>query len=60
MGFSTKQLQEFISDQNLEASELVAILELSVTDIIRKFPREIKEHQDYFIPEGCLPDDDEY
>jgi hypothetical protein len=59
MGFTTKQLQEFISDQNLEASELVEILELTVTDIIRKFPNEIKEHQEYFIPEGCLPEEDD-
>lgn len=53
--FTTKQLQEFVSDQNLEVSELVVILELTVTDIINKFPKQLMEHKEYFIPTGCDP-----
>lgn len=45
---SDYRLREAVEDLNLSAGELAELLELTATDIIRKFPHKVRANMDKF------------
>jgi hypothetical protein len=47
---------QIITRTALDTDDLVSMLELTVEDILDKFPNKLYQHREKFIPEGCALD----
>lgn len=57
---SLKDLKEIIRETVFDPADLVGILEISIEELMHKFPEKIKQHRDEFEPQYNLFDDDEF
>lgn len=50
-------LQNQIANRtSLDVHDLVELLELTVEDVLKKFPNKLYTHREKFVPEGCSLD----
>lgn len=50
------ELRELVAEQVTDVHDLVDLLELTIEDILNKFPSKLTEHREKF---GVLPDEEE-
>lgn len=55
-----RQLQEFLRDNVSDPEDLVTMLEISVDDLLEKFPRKVVENAHKYGLPTELEDDDPY
>ncbi len=49
---------QIINQTSLDVNDLVGMLELTVEDILNKFPNKLYLHREKFVPEGCSLDEE--